>query len=127
MRAGLVYFLMVMGTGFVLGAIRVPLLVPRLGVRWAELAEMPVMAAVIFRAAGYILQRFPEVRSSGRSVAAGLLALALLVCAELSLTVALQDQSVASFIAGRDRVSGTVYLAMLVVYGLMPRLRLAGS
>ena len=55
-RAGLMYFAPVLGTGFVLGVLRVPFLVPRIGERWAELAEMPIMAVVIFFAAGYILR-----------------------------------------------------------------------
>jgi hypothetical protein len=124
-RAGLVYFALVLGTGFVLGVLRVPFLVPRIGERWAELAEMPVMAAAIFFAAGYILRRFPEVHSSGRSLVVGLLALALAVCAELGLAVALQSQTLAEYIGSRDRVSGSVYLLMLVVFALMPRLRLS--
>ena len=59
--AGFVYFAIVLGTGFVLGVVRVSFLVPRIGERWAELAEMPIMATAIFFAAGYILRRFPEV------------------------------------------------------------------
>lgn len=39
-KAGLAYFALVFGAGFVLGSIRVPLLVPRLGERAAELIEV---------------------------------------------------------------------------------------
>lgn len=123
-RAGFVYFALVLGTGFVLGVVRVPFLVPRIGERWAELAEMPVMAAAIFFAAGYILRRFPDIRFPGRSLVVGFLALALAACAELGLTVALQSQTLAEYVGSRDRVSGSVYLLMLVVFALMPRLRL---
>jgi len=126
-RAALLYFAIVLGTGFVLGMFRVPVLVPRIGERWAELAEMPIMAAVIFFAAGYLLRRYPEICSPGRSLAAGFLALALSVAAELGLAVLLQDQSLAEFIASRDKVSGSVYIAMLLVFAVMPRLRLASQ
>ncbi len=126
MTAGLVYFAIVLGTGFVLGVLRVPFLVPRIGERWAELAEMPIMAVVIYLAAGYILRRFPGIRSPGRSLAAGFLALALSVCTELGLAVALQDQTLSAFIASRDRVSGSVYLVLLLVFAVMPRFRLRG-
>lgn len=119
------YFAMVLGTGFVLGMFRVPILVPRIGERWAELAEMPIMAAVIYFAAGYILRRFPDIRHPGRSLLAGVLALALTVVAELGLATVLQDQSLAQFIASRDKVSGSVYLALLLAFAVMPRLRLA--
>ncbi len=124
-RAALVYFAIVLGTGFVLGVFRVPILVPRIGERWAEIAEMPIMAFVIFFAAGYVLRRFPEICSPGRSLVAGVLALALSVAAELGLAVLLQDQTVADFIKSRDKVSGSVYIGLLLVFAVMPRIRLA--
>ena len=124
-QAGLVYFAIVLGTGFVLGVLRVPFLVPRIGERWAELAEMPIMATVIFIAAGYILRRFPEIRQPGRSLMAGVLALILSVSAELSLATVLQDRTLGEFVSSRDKVSGSVYIALLLVFAAMPRLRLA--
>ncbi len=124
-RPGLLYVACVLGAGFLLGMVRVPLLVPRIGERWAELTEMPIMAVVIFLAAGYVLRRYPAIRSPGRSLVVGFLALALAVGAELGLAVALQDQTLAEFIASRDKVSGSVYLVLLLVFALMPRLRLA--
>jgi hypothetical protein len=51
-------------------------------------------------------------------------ALALSVCAELGLAVALQSQTIVGYIASRDKVSGSVYIVMLVFFALMPRLRL---
>ena len=125
LRAGLMYFAMVLGSGFVLGVFRVPILVPRIGERWAELAEMPIMAAVIYFAAGYILRRYPDISRPGRSLLAGLLALALSVAAELALATVFQDRSLAEFINSRDKVSGSVYLALLLVFAVMPRLRLS--
>jgi len=79
------------------------------------------MATVIFLAAGYILRRFP-----GRSLAAGFLALAFAVSAELGLAVVLQSQTIPEFISSRDKVSGSVYLASLLVFAIMPRVRLRG-
>ncbi|ACD89330.1 MAG: hypothetical protein HGA57_08445 [Chlorobium limicola] len=121
-QAGLAYFAIVLGTGFLLGVVRVPFLVPRIGERWAELAEMPIMAAVIYFAAGFILRRFPEVGSPGKSLIVGFLALALSVAAEVALATVLQDRTLAEFIASRDKVSGSVYLALLLVFAVMPRL-----
>ena len=115
---------MVLGAGFVLGMFRVPFLVPRLGERWAELAEMPVMAAVIYYSAGYILRRYPDINQAGKSLWVGFLALALSVAAELALATVLQQQTLAEFIGSRDKVSGSVYLGLLLVFALMPRLRL---
>ncbi len=41
------------------------------------------------------------------------------------LAVLLQSQSLAEFLASRDKVSGSVYLVMLLAFALMPRLRLS--
>jgi len=124
-QAGLTYFAIVLGTGFLLGVIRVPFLVPRIGERWAELAEMPIMATVIYFAATFILRRFPAIRSPSKSLIAGILALALSVAAELALATVLQDRTLAEFIASRDKVSGSVYVTLLLVFGVMPRILLS--
>ncbi len=124
-RASFLYFALVLGAGFLLGSVRVPFIVPRLGERWAELAEMPIMAVIIFVAADYILRRYPEVQTRGRALVVGFMALALSISAELALAVVLQSQSLAEFLASRDKVSGSVYLVMLVAFALMPRLRLS--
>lgn len=124
LRAGFVYFVMVLGTGFVFGALRGLLLVPRLGERWAELAEMPLMTIVVFLSAGYVLKRFPAIRLPRQAFAVGFLALALSLGAELGLAMALQSQPLAEYLTGRDPVSGSVYLLLLLVFALMPRLRL---
>ena len=124
-QAALVYFAIVLGTGFALGMVRVPFLVPRIGERWAELLEMPIMATVIYLAAGFLLRRFPEIASPTMSLIAGVLALVLSVAAELALATVLQDRTLSEFIASRDKVSGSVYVALLLLFAVMPRIRLS--
>jgi len=43
LKAGVLYFAVVFGAGFVLGPIRVMWVVPRLGTRTAEILEAPIM------------------------------------------------------------------------------------
>jgi hypothetical protein len=124
LKASVAYFALVLGTGFCLGVLRVPFLVPRMGERWAELAEMPIMAATVFFSAGFILRRYPAVDRPRNAWVVGVLALTLSVCAELALTMTLQSQSLGQYLASRDKVSGSVYLLVLVPLALMPRLRL---
>jgi hypothetical protein len=113
--------------GVVLGAVRVPLLVPRLGERLAELAEMPFMFVTMFWAAGIVVRRFtPRVRSAGW-IALGVLALGMLLGAELLVAVVLADRDLVGYVSGRDPVSGGVYLAMLGVFAAMPWLRRAAG
>ncbi|MGV8804777.1 MAG: hypothetical protein ACWA6Y_07430 [Polaromonas sp.] len=119
-KAGLAYFSLVMGAGLLLGMVRVPFLVPRLGERLAELMEMPLMLVVIVLSARFVIRRFALPPTASVRLKTGLLALALTVCAELLLAAALQGQSVGAYIASRDPVSGSVYLAMLGLFALMP-------
>ena len=119
-KAGLAYFALVFGAGFVLGALRVSFLVPRFGERISELSEMPLMFAVIVIAARFVMRRFVVPFSVAARLGIGLLALALLLAAELLLAVVLQDRSLADYVVSRDPVSGSVYLAMLVLFALMP-------
>lgn len=118
-RAGLVYFLFVFGFGFVFGVLRVLWLVPQLGTRTAELMEMPLMLAVIYFAARWLLRRHPD-WSLFESLLAGLLALGLLVAAELALAWWLSGQGPLAYAASRDPVSGLAYLAGLLVFALAP-------
>ncbi len=117
--AGLTYFLLVFGIGFLLGMIRVPLLVPRLGLRYAELLEMPLMALAIWWAARWVVRRFALAPIAWMRICVGLIALTLLLAAELGLALLLQDQTLSAYIASRDPVSGSVYL-LLVVFAVMP-------
>jgi hypothetical protein len=119
-KAGMTYFALVFGAGFVLGAIRVPFLVPRLGERVAELIEMPFMFVVILVSARFITNRFTLPVNLLPRLGAGFLALGLLVAAEVLLAVALQNRTIGEYVASRDPVSGSVYLAMLVLFAVMP-------
>jgi hypothetical protein len=123
LRAAGLYFGIVFAVGFLLGAVRVPFLVPRIGERAAELAEMPLMFIAIFLAAGYVVRRYGVSVNPRGWALVGAAALALLVCAELLLAYILVDGGVGEYIAGRDPVSGSVYLGMLLVFAAMPWLR----
>ncbi|MCP9828167.1 MULTISPECIES: hypothetical protein [unclassified Synechococcus] len=119
-KAGITYFVLVFGVGFVLGVIRVTLLVPRLGERTAELIEMPFMFVAIVVSARLIIWRFRLPASAMIRLGAGCLALGLLVGAEVLLAVAIQERTLGEYVASRDPVSGGVYLAMLVLFAVMP-------
>lgn len=119
-KAGITYFALVFGAGVVLGSIRVPWLVPRLGERAAELIEMPFMFGVVLVSARFITNRFSLPANLLARLGAGFLALGLLVAAEVLLAVVLQERTLGAYVASRDPVSGMVYLAMLALFALMP-------
>jgi hypothetical protein len=118
LQAAFRYFIVVFGVGFALGTARVLLLVPRLGVRTAELLEMPIMVAASFVAARWIIRRFRGLTTL-QSLAVGLLSLSFLILAELGM-VRLSGSSISTFVATRDPVSGIAYVVALLLFGLMP-------
>jgi hypothetical protein len=122
LRAGALYFVLVFGTGFVLGTIRTLWIVPRLGTRVAELMEAPFMLAVTILAARWIVHRLalPSVPSSRLGM--GFVALGLMLIAEFGLVLSLRGLSIKEYLATRDPVSGTVYYLLLGVFAIMPLL-----
>jgi dolichyl-phosphate-mannose--protein O-mannosyl transferase len=119
-KAALVYFALVFGLGFLLGAIRVPFIVPRLGTRKAELLEMPFMLVGIILAARFVLKQFVLPNTILAYLSVGILALSLVLIAELLMVVALQGNTIKQYFKNRDSVSGSVYMLLLIVFALMP-------
>jgi len=69
LKVGLVYFVLVFGAGFALAFVRIPLIVPRFGIRTAELMEAPVMLAVIVRPPRRLTLQHPALSRRGRLAA----------------------------------------------------------
>ena len=120
LKAGLLYFALVFGTGFLLGTVRVLFLAPRMGVRCAELLELPLMLVAIVLSARYVIRFFSLPAATTVRLFVGFFALALVVAAELSSARLLGGQSVTQYVASRDPVSGTAYLVTLILFALMP-------
>jgi len=121
-KAGLLYFAIVFGTGFVLGPIRVLWLLPRFGARIAELMEMPIMLAVIIFSAQRTVRRLAVPSSPRSRLGMGCVALVLVLFAEFTLVLRVRGLTITEYFATRDAVSGTVYYVMLGVFALMPLL-----
>jgi hypothetical protein len=122
LKAGVLYFALVFGAGFVLGPIRILWVVPRLGTRIAELLEAPIMFGVTIFAARWIVRRFAVPPAPSRRLGMGCLGLALMLVAEFTLVRWLRGISVSEYLATRDPVSGTVYYGMLGLFAIMPLL-----
>lgn len=117
---GILYFLLVFGAGFVLGTIRVLLIVPHVGERTAELLEMPLMLIATVFAARWITRRFPEPHNHTARLAIGGVALGLMLAGELAVGIGLRGMTAAEVILNRDPVSGTAYYLSLLLFAAMP-------
>ena len=119
-KAGLCYFALTFGAGFMLGPLRILVLMPRVGARVAELAELPVMILVTWLAARWTVRRFRVPSSARLRLVMGALAFALLLAAEFSLVLPLRGLTLELYFATRDPISGIAYYAALVLLALMP-------
>jgi hypothetical protein len=119
LKAGALYFALVFGAGFVLGSLRVLLVVPHLGAR-AELIEAPFMLAVTVLAARWTVRRLAVPPAWGLRLGMGCVALGLLLAAEFAVVLGLRGLSLREYFATLDPVSGTVYYSLLGVFALMP-------
>ena len=122
LKAALLYFAIVFGTGFVLGTIRTLWIVPRVGTRAAELMETPIMFVVIIIAARATARKFLASSTRTARLVAGCIALVLMLVAEFGLVLWLRGISIRQYLATRDPISGTAYYLMLAVFAIMPLL-----
>lgn len=119
-NAALNYFAVVFGVGFLLGMIRVPLLVPKVGERIAELIELPFLLVAIFLACRWIVGRF-DLR--GRVVIAilvGTIAASILLLVEFSIVLYIRGLTISEFLAARDPVAATFYYIAVIIFAVMP-------
>jgi len=122
LKAGLLYFAIVFGLGFVLGPIRILWAVPRFGTRIAELMETPIMLVVIIAAARWMVRWLAVSSTVSSRLNMGCIAVGLLLITEFKVVLRLRGISLSEYSATRDSVSGTVYYLALVLMAIMPLL-----
>jgi hypothetical protein len=120
LKAGVVYFVLVFGAGFVLGTIRTLWAVPRLGVRKAELAEAPIMFGISILAARWVVRHVQVSPLRSRRLAMGCIALGLMLLVELTVVLWIRGMTIRGYFAARDPVSWAAYFLTLGAFAVIP-------
>lgn len=124
LKAAAAYFCTTFAAGFLLGTLRTLLVEPKTGALGAVALELPLMLAVSWIACGWALRRFDvESRFSPRLVM-GLVALALLLLAELWVSTALAGRSVGEHLALYRTAPALLGLIAQLAYAVFPLVRL---
>jgi hypothetical protein len=118
-RAGALYAIIVFLIGFILGTIRVLLVVPRLGETAAVIIEAPIMLAASWFVCRWCVDRLDIRRSVPARSLMGLVALLVLMSAEVGLGAVLGRSLVAQF-AAYGSAAGAIGLAAQVVFATFP-------
>ena len=121
LKAGAIYFALVFAVGWILGPIRQLLIVPHLGHITGLLLELPLMLVAMIFAARWVLRR-PNVPHALRTRAQiGVVALGILLPAELAGALWVRGASVREYLASLATVSGLI-LAFAAVPALVGEL-----
>lgn len=120
LKAGVLYFALVFGAGFILGPVRILWIAPRIGARAAEVLEAPVMLMVAVLAARWIVRWLAVPPSTATRIGMGFIALGLMLLAEFTLVLWLRGLSMRQYFASRDPIAGTVYYITLGAFAVMP-------
>lgn len=114
------YFLGIFTLGFLLGTIRITVLVPKIGATIAILIELPLILSVSWLFCGYLIRRFAIGRAWHVLLFSGAFAFILLFIAELSFSVFAFGQTPESFFAGFRTFHGLIGLLGQIIFALIP-------
>ncbi len=117
MRLAGTYAAIVYVAGFVLGFLRVVFLVPLVGMRVAELGELPLMLCVCYLVARKIASWCD---SASEAFRVGWVACGMLLLAEIGMAAAIFGKSIWETLFQKDPISGTAYYVALLVFGALP-------
>jgi hypothetical protein len=123
-KAGLSYFLLVFAAGFILGTIRVLLLVPAVGEWAATLIELPVILAIAWFVCGLAIRRYAVSPQVSARFAMGAIALVLLLAAEILLAILLFGEGPILYATRRMEPAGLSGLAGQLCFALFPLWRM---
>jgi hypothetical protein len=119
LEAAAFYFSVVFGIGFFFGILRTLWVVPLIGVRTAELAELPLMVLAALFTARWTILRYGVSSDIRSRLAVGILALIQLLAVEL-LPLLTKGMTLAEYAERRDPVSFGAFLFTLALFGVMP-------
>jgi uncharacterized membrane protein YcgQ (UPF0703/DUF1980 family) len=124
LRAGFVYFVIVFMIGFVLGAIRVLVVIPRTGELFAVLIELPLMLSISWFMCKYLIVYFQVPTAIVDRAIMGASGFAFLFVAEVALSTCAFGNSIESTFLNYRTIHGFVGLCGQLTFAVFPMLHL---
>ena len=121
-KAGVVYFLLMFAVGWILGPIRELWAVSHFGRVEATLLEAIIMLLAMVVAARWVMRRFEVPQTPPATTAIGLVALGLLVPAEITGVVFVRGLSFQDYFSSFLTAPGMISLVMFLIFAAMPSL-----
>lgn len=125
LKAGLAYFVIVFGIGFLLGTFRVVALIPVVGERAAVLLELPIMLAISWFSSLWLIARFDVVCRLMPRLIMGGLAFGLLMAGEVGVSMFGLGRTLAEHLASYGNLSTILGLLAQLAFAAFPAIQLA--
>jgi hypothetical protein len=122
LKAGVTYFLLVFAGGWIMGPIRELWAVPHFGPTMGLLLEAVIMLIAMIVAARWVVRWFEVPHTLPAMISMGLVALGLLVPAEIAGVVLVRGQSLQDYPASYANGPGVISLIMFLLFAAMPTL-----
>jgi len=122
MLAATLYVLAVFAVAFLLGAVRVMWIVPRVGPFWAVAVEVPLVIAVSWVTCKWVLARI-ALAGTVPHLAMGVLAFGILMVLEAGLAVLVFGQTLTPYLASMATPSGALGLAGQFIFAFVPAIQ----
>ncbi|MBK5932900.1 hypothetical protein C8N32_1191 [Rhodovulum imhoffii] len=121
--AGVVYFVLVFGVGFLLGLVRFMIGGPLGTVGSAQALEIPILLVLCWVAAGWLVQKFDVPAKVTHRLVMGSVAFVLLLIAGLTVSVYGYGQGILGYLAAYATLWGGVGLALQFAVAFFPMIR----
>src|SRR5579872_1881595 len=123
LQAGVVYAVLTFLVGFVVGAVRVLFLVPRLGAPVAVAIETPFMLVASWLLCAWSVRRYKvSSKLAARAIMSGS-AFVVLMTLELALSVLVFHRSIAQHFGAYMTVAGIIGLGAQIIFALIPSIQ----
>lgn len=119
-RAGSAYFLIVFAIGFGLGVIRTLLVIPRFGEVLAVCIEVPILLALSWLVCGWLVRKARVSTATASRLTMGITAFALLMLAELALSMLLAGATPAEHWATYRKLAAQIGLGAQLLFASFP-------
>lgn len=119
-KAGSAYFGIIFAVGFILGTIRVLVLVPRLGELIGGLIELPIILTASWIICSWSIMRFSVPRIWQSRLTMGIAAFVLLMIAEVFLSILLFGNSINDHFNHYLKLNGILGLIGQIVFAALP-------
>jgi hypothetical protein len=124
-NAGLAYFLVVFGFGFLLGTFRMLIIVPVVGEITAVMLETPILLAISWFSSRWLIERFRVPSRLPIRLVMGGLAFAFLMVAEVGLSIFVFGRTLAEHLASYCHVASILGLLGQAAFASFPAIQLS--